>query len=102
MAGRSQKNKGRKGENALLRYLRDTRSELRKVRWPTRDELLALTQIVALVTFGMAILLGGLDLFFGWVLSGIITQNFLFVVLGIVILVGIAVAAVLIGEGEGV
>ncbi len=100
MAGRSKKKKGRKQENALLRYFRDTRSELRKVRWPTREEALALTRIVGLVTFGMAILLGALDLFFGWVLRGIINQNLLFVILGVVILAGIATAAVLIGQGE--
>ena len=100
MAGRSRKRKGRKQENALLRYFRDTRSELRKVRWPSRKEALALTRIVGLVTLGMAIFLGALDLFFGWVLRGIINQNLLFVILGFVILAGIMTAAVLIGQGE--
>ena len=100
MAGRSRKRKGRKQENALLRYFRDTRSELRKVRWPSRKGALALTRIVGLVTLGMAIFLGALDLFFGWVLRGIINQNLLFVILGVVVLAGVMTAAVLIGQGE--
>jgi preprotein translocase subunit SecE len=100
MAGRTRKKRGRKQENALLRYFRDTRIELRKVHWPSREEALALTRIVGLVTLGMAIFLGALDLFFGWVLRGIISENLLFVILGVVILAGVAAAAVLIGQGE--
>lgn len=50
-----------KKENALVKYLRETRAELRKVTWPTRDEARNLTGIVLLVTVVMAILLGAID-----------------------------------------
>ena len=44
--------------NALVRYFRETRGELRKVTWPTRDEAWRLTLIVLGVTSAMAIFLG--------------------------------------------
>ncbi len=33
-------------ENALARLYRETRAELRKVSWPTRDEVIHLTAVV--------------------------------------------------------
>jgi len=53
-----------KKENAIIRYLRETRAELRKVTWPTRDEVIRLTLIVLAVTAFMAILLGAIDYIF--------------------------------------
>ncbi len=50
--------------NALLRYFRETRGELRKVTWPTREESQRLTAIVLGVTAVMALFLGLLDLIF--------------------------------------
>jgi len=50
--------------NALARYIRETRGELRKVTWPTRQESQRLTAIVLGVTAVMAIFLGLLDLLF--------------------------------------
>jgi len=51
-------------ENSLLRYLRETRGELRKVTWPTRQESQRLTAIVLAVTALMALFLGLLDFIF--------------------------------------
>jgi len=99
MAGQEQKEKK---QNALVRYVRDTRGELRKVRWPSRDEAWALTKIVLAVTFGMAIFLGALDLFFGWMLGGIISQNILFIALGGVVVAALAAGAIFIGRSEEV
>jgi preprotein translocase subunit SecE len=48
----------------LIRYFRETRGELRKVTWPTRDESQRLTAIVLGVTAVMALFLGLLDLIF--------------------------------------
>ncbi|HSM57769.1 MAG TPA: preprotein translocase subunit SecE [Candidatus Sulfomarinibacteraceae bacterium] len=45
-------------ENPLVRYFRETRGELRKVTWPTRDEAWRLTLIVLAVTAAMAVFLG--------------------------------------------
>jgi preprotein translocase subunit SecE len=50
--------------NALVRYLRETRGELRKVTWPTRQESQRLTAIVLGVTAAMALFLGVLDFIF--------------------------------------
>jgi preprotein translocase subunit SecE len=51
--------------NALVRYFRETRGELRKVIWPTRQEGQRLTAIVLGVTAAMAVFLGILDWLFG-------------------------------------
>jgi preprotein translocase subunit SecE len=53
-----------KKENAIIRYFKDTRAELRKVNWPSREEALNLTLIVLAVTFSMAIGLGLVDYLF--------------------------------------
>lgn len=48
----------------LREFWRETRSELRKVVWPTRQEATNLTTIVLAVLIGMALLLGSLDAFY--------------------------------------
>lgn len=50
--------------NAVSKYIRETRGELRKVTWPTREESQRLTAIVLGVTIAMAIFLGLLDFIF--------------------------------------
>lgn len=64
--------KKQKKENTIKRYLRETRAELRKVHWPTRQEALDLTKVVMVATVSMAILLGLLDYLFALGLGGII------------------------------
>lgn len=51
-------------DNAIVRYLRETRAEMNKVTWPTREEALRLTGIVLAVTVGMAAFLGFVDAVF--------------------------------------
>jgi preprotein translocase subunit SecE len=51
-------------ELGIIRYLRETRAELRKVTWPTQREALNLTYIVLGVTFVFAMVLGALDYIF--------------------------------------
>lgn len=53
-----------KRENRIVQYFKETRAELRKVTWPTRQEALNLTGIVLAVTVFMAALLGLLDFLF--------------------------------------
>lgn len=50
-------------------YVADVISELRKVTWPTFQETRYLTIVVAIVAGVVGILLGGIDLFFGWVVG---------------------------------
>ena len=53
-----------KKENAVIKYLKETRAELKKVNWPSRQEATNLTLIVIAVTTFMALLLGLLDYIF--------------------------------------
>ena len=58
-----------KSENAVVRYFRETRAELSKVTWPTREEGTRLTLIVTVVTIIAGIALYGIDLLFGSLIS---------------------------------
>jgi preprotein translocase subunit SecE len=60
----TEKRTEKKGENAIIRYLRETWFELRKVSWPTRSEAINLTVIVVAVTTFLAIVLGVMDWLF--------------------------------------
>ena len=53
-----------KPENPLVRYVKDTRAELSKVTWPTREEGIRLTTVVLVVTTIAAIVLFGIDSIF--------------------------------------
>ncbi len=59
-------------ENFIIKYLKETRAELKKVNWPTRQEALNLTGIVIAVTAFMAALLGVIDFVFAKLFSLII------------------------------
>ena len=77
-------------DNAITRYFRETWAELKKVRWPTRQEAQNLTLIVLGVTIGMAIILGLLDVFFSWEFKGLIDANPVNLVIGgVIVLAGI-------------
>ena len=61
-----------KKDNIIIKYLKETRAELRKVSWPSRQEALNLTLIVVAFTVFMAALLGIIDYIFAWVFGLII------------------------------
>ena len=48
----------------IKRWFKETAGELRKVSWPTREEAIALTRIVLIVTIIMSAILGVLDFIF--------------------------------------
>ncbi len=48
----------------IKRWFKETAGELRKVTWPTREEAIALTRIVLIVTIIMSAILGILDFIF--------------------------------------
>jgi preprotein translocase subunit SecE len=65
---RTMQDKRTKNENILSEYvgiafqfLKDSRTELKKVKWPTRKELLASTAMVIFLTIVMAFFLGLID-----------------------------------------
>lgn len=45
-------------------FLKETADELKKVVWPTRQEVVRLTFVVIIVSLIVGLLLGGLDLVF--------------------------------------
>lgn len=61
-----------KKENAIIRYLKETRAELRKVSWPTRRQAINLSLIVLAATLFMAVLLGVFDYLFAQLIALII------------------------------
>ena len=58
-----------KPENRVVRYLKDTRAEIGKVTWPTREEGLRLSAIVFVVTIISTIFLFGVDSLFGFIIG---------------------------------
>jgi len=54
--------KDNKQEGGIQRWIRETRGELRKVVWPTREEALRLTYVVIGISLVMGFVLGLLDL----------------------------------------
>lgn len=85
-------------DSALAEYLRNTRAELRKVHWPSRQEAENLTKIVLVVTISMALLMGFLDYLFSQQLRGLLTGSPISI--GIVIFVAVAglLAAVMVNR----
>jgi preprotein translocase subunit SecE len=61
---KSAEKKVSKPSNRLSRYLRETRGELRKVTWPTREESWRLTLIVLGVSLVMSVFLWVFDTIF--------------------------------------
>jgi preprotein translocase subunit SecE len=53
------------GRAAVL-FIRDARTEVRKVVWPTRKETVQTTLFVLAATIIMGLLLWGLDMFLAW------------------------------------
>lgn len=78
--------------NAIVKYFQDTRAELRRVTWPTRDETRNLTSIIVVVTLLMAFFLGTLDYIFQWAVAGIIVGDLVRIVLAIVLFLAGAAA----------
>lgn len=58
-------------ERSIQRWFRETRSELRKVVWPTREEALRLTYVVIGISLVMGLLLGLVDFALSALYSGL-------------------------------
>ena len=59
-------------ENRIQRWYRETRAELSKVSWPTREEGIRLTGIVLVVTVISAFVIFGIDSLFSTIVRLII------------------------------
>ena len=58
--------------NPIVKYLQDTRAELRHVAWPTREQTIIYTVMVALISIGVALYLGLFDYIFTGALTRVI------------------------------
>ena len=59
-------------DNPVVRYLRETRAELSKVTWPSRQDALNLTLIVLVTVLVSSLVFGGFDYLFAQLFSLII------------------------------
>ena len=56
----------------FARLLKEAKVEIRKVVWPTRQELVQTTVIVIVFVLVVALLMWGMDSLISWIVSGII------------------------------
>jgi preprotein translocase subunit SecE len=52
------------GNVGIAKFMREVRSELKKVTWPTRQETFKLTTVVIVLSVIVAVYIGGLDAMF--------------------------------------
>jgi preprotein translocase subunit SecE len=58
--------------NKIFSFLRESKTELKKVKWPTKRETLQYTLVVIIISLMVAIFLGGLDYFLSLLLKRLI------------------------------
>jgi preprotein translocase subunit SecE len=63
----------KKQPNVIVRMVRETVAELRKVTWPTRPEATQLTIVVLVVLAVMSAFLGTMDFLFSRLIAWVIT-----------------------------
>jgi preprotein translocase subunit SecE len=69
-ANKSVKEKPKLGER-IKKFIKDYRSELKKIVWPTRAQVIKNTGVVLVAIIFMSIVIGLLDLLFGLGLQGL-------------------------------
>ena len=48
----------------VIQFFRESKAELKKVVWPTKDDVISSIKVVIISTIGMAVVLGLLDISF--------------------------------------
>ena len=51
------------------RFLKEVKSELSKVSWPTKNQIIQYTVVVVALSLAIAVFLGVLDFVFEWLLN---------------------------------
>jgi preprotein translocase subunit SecE len=64
-----------KQDNRVVHYFKETRAELKKVKWPNRTEAKNLTTVVLAVTVVMAIILFVFDQIASTLLKGVLVDR---------------------------
>ncbi|MGB0733098.1 MAG: preprotein translocase subunit SecE, partial [Pontibacterium sp.] len=57
---------------AFYSMFKESKAEIRKVVWPSRQETLQMTGLVVVVVLVMALVLWGVDSLLGWAVSSVI------------------------------
>ena len=60
--------------NKIIQFVREAKAELLKVNWPSRQQTINYTLMVIAISIVVAIFLGGLDYFFGYILKTFIVK----------------------------
>jgi preprotein translocase subunit SecE len=60
-------------ENRITKYLKEVRAEIRKVTWPSRQEVLRLSTIVVVVMIVMSAFMAIIDFAFSRLMQAIIS-----------------------------
>lgn len=55
--------------NKIIQFLKEAKTELMKVNWPTREKTINYTLAVISISIAVSLFLGGLDYFFGYLLK---------------------------------
>ncbi len=55
--------------NKIFSFLREVRLELKKVTWPSKNDIIKHTLLVIGISLVVALFLGAMDLIFTWVLN---------------------------------
>ncbi len=61
--------------DGFKKFLNEVVAELRKVTWPTRDEVVGSTWVVIIVSVVMALFIGGVDLILDTLVKAIFTSG---------------------------
>ncbi|MHB0876607.1 MAG: preprotein translocase subunit SecE [Anaerolineae bacterium] len=78
-----------KGEGSrIIRYFKETRAEIGRVTWPTREQATRLTLIVLAVTAALAAVLALIDYVFAWMMSRVLAFDVIVISVLLVLLVG--------------
>jgi preprotein translocase subunit SecE len=59
-------------DNRLVRYVKEVRAEIRKVTWPSREEVVRLSTIVVVVLLAASAFLAIVDYAFSWLMRIIV------------------------------
>ena len=77
-------------------YFRETIAELRKVKWPTREQVRNLTIVVLAVTLAMSLVLGLFDFTFEQMFFGILSTTPSLIAIAIAVVIVLAIIAIVI------
>ena len=58
--------------SGILLFIKEAKAELLKVNWLTKKQTINYTMLVIFISLAVALFLGGLDYFFGFILKEVI------------------------------